>query len=247
MPWWPGWNSVEGAAKWGNVFFWAGIACLILLAATEIISKMYGSRKDELVAIADSARLAEQQKKSHEIAERHSTEVRELKAQHASDAEKLQAQVGEAAKKVGEATKKVAELEKGQADRGLDEPQRKALIKALSPFRGQNVRVVAVLGSDDALAYAHAFVSVFKAAGWNVNPSSPSQAVYDRNPVGLEATLNEQEVAAGAVPESYEALLAVLGRLGLANPKVAYMNSQAPKGFIEFRVGSKATAGAKVP
>src|ERR1019366_5108020 len=24
MSWWPGWNSIEGAAKWGDIFFWAG-------------------------------------------------------------------------------------------------------------------------------------------------------------------------------------------------------------------------------
>src|SRR5260370_17502073 len=32
MSWWPGWNSIEGAAKWGDMFFWAGFALLVLLA-----------------------------------------------------------------------------------------------------------------------------------------------------------------------------------------------------------------------
>ena len=34
MSWWPGWNSIEGAAKWGDIFFWAGFALLVLLVAT---------------------------------------------------------------------------------------------------------------------------------------------------------------------------------------------------------------------
>src|SRR6266851_3837221 len=51
MTWWPGWNSIEGAAKWGDIFFWAGFAFLVLLAGCEIISKVYGWRKDTLIAM----------------------------------------------------------------------------------------------------------------------------------------------------------------------------------------------------
>ena len=51
MSWWPGWNSIEGAAKWGDLFFWAGFAFLVLLAGCEVLSKVYGWRKDALVAM----------------------------------------------------------------------------------------------------------------------------------------------------------------------------------------------------
>ena len=53
MTWWPGWNSIEGAAKWGDIFFWAGFACLVLLAGCEILSKVYSWRKDTLLAMRD--------------------------------------------------------------------------------------------------------------------------------------------------------------------------------------------------
>jgi hypothetical protein len=53
MSWWPGWNSIEGAAKWGDIFFWAGFAFLVLLAGCEILSKAYGWRKDTLIAMRD--------------------------------------------------------------------------------------------------------------------------------------------------------------------------------------------------
>src|ERR1700681_3692851 len=49
MTWWPGWNSIEGAARWGDIFFWAGFAFLVLLAGSEILSKVYGWRKATLV------------------------------------------------------------------------------------------------------------------------------------------------------------------------------------------------------
>jgi hypothetical protein len=53
MTWWPGWNSIEGAAKWGDIFFWAGFALLVLLAGCEILSKVYGWRKDTLIAMRE--------------------------------------------------------------------------------------------------------------------------------------------------------------------------------------------------
>src|SRR6202163_1377813 len=53
MSWWPGWNSIEGAAKWGDIFFWAGFAFLVLLAGCEVLSKVYGWRKDTLIAMRD--------------------------------------------------------------------------------------------------------------------------------------------------------------------------------------------------
>src|ERR1700686_2012970 len=53
MSWWPGWNSIEGAAKWGDIFFWTGFAFLVLLAGCEILSKVYGWRKDTLIAMRD--------------------------------------------------------------------------------------------------------------------------------------------------------------------------------------------------
>ena len=53
MTWWPGWNSIEGAAKWGDIFFWTGFALLGLLAGCEILSKVYSWRKDTLIAVRD--------------------------------------------------------------------------------------------------------------------------------------------------------------------------------------------------
>src|SRR5579863_3582991 len=53
MSWWPGWNSIEGAAKWGDIFFWTGFAFLALLVGCEVLSKAYGWRKDTLIAMRD--------------------------------------------------------------------------------------------------------------------------------------------------------------------------------------------------
>jgi hypothetical protein len=54
----PGWNSVEGASWWHDAFWWLGIVCLVLLAASEIIAKSYTDRKDVLIAEAQQKREA---------------------------------------------------------------------------------------------------------------------------------------------------------------------------------------------
>src|SRR6202163_1095009 len=69
MTWWPGWNSIEGAAKWGDIFFWAGFALLILLAGCEILSKVYGWRKDTLIAMRDDLIAVAQEARGRHDAE----------------------------------------------------------------------------------------------------------------------------------------------------------------------------------
>src|SRR5262249_39283512 len=92
MSFMPGWNSIEGSARWGDIFFWTGFACLLLLAGSIVLSKLYGWRKDALItvreqlaAIAADARL-EQQRRELE-AERTSALPQEQPAQQYHDVE----------------------------------------------------------------------------------------------------------------------------------------------------------------
>src|SRR3974390_1379287 len=58
MNWLPGWSSIEGAAKWGDIFFWAGFAFLALLIGCEVLSKVYSWRKDSLLVLRDGQVVA---------------------------------------------------------------------------------------------------------------------------------------------------------------------------------------------
>jgi hypothetical protein len=53
MTWLPGWNSIEGSARWGDIFFWTGSAFLLLLASCIVLSKLYGWRRDALIVRRD--------------------------------------------------------------------------------------------------------------------------------------------------------------------------------------------------
>jgi hypothetical protein len=73
MTWWPGWDSIASAGYWSHFWFWFGIACLFALGASEIVSHIYGLRKDELVAVAESE--AATQRRSNETAAKQKSDA----------------------------------------------------------------------------------------------------------------------------------------------------------------------------
>jgi hypothetical protein len=254
MPWLPGWNSVEGAAKWENICFWAGIVCLVLLAVFEIISRVYSTRKDKLVAIAEDARVGQQQKKESQAEIRHATELATLKSQQSASALKLQgeqsagvlelkreqsATVATLHNQLAQADEKLADLKKRESPRHLGEHEKAVLVEAISPFRGQKVSVVAVIGGDDALSFAGDFVNVFRSAHWDVlSGEHPSQAVFSPvNPEGVEVTINKEDTDSEEVLKPAAALVRALGQLSLAKPKDVFVNTTVQRGTIQFIVG----------
>jgi hypothetical protein len=176
MTWWPGWDSIANTGWWSHFWFWFGIACLFALGASEVVSHVYGLRKDELVTAA----------------ERAATEQRERDADAAEARRK--AEVEAVQQKLSEADKKVSDLQKSTTHRRLTADQKQALKTALEPFAGRKVSVTTVMGSDDGLAFADDFVEVFRAARWNVDGSSPSQSVFTITQIGLEPTMNDRRL-----------------------------------------------------
>jgi predicted DNA binding CopG/RHH family protein len=51
MNWLPGWNSIENAGWWSSLYFWIGIVCLIASVSSSVLTYIYSSRRESLVAI----------------------------------------------------------------------------------------------------------------------------------------------------------------------------------------------------
>lgn len=216
------WNSIESVSKWESFFWWSGIVCLILLAATEIISHyVFGGRKEHLVAMRERA-VAEQQRQAIENADaRHADEVSKLK------------------KKTEEAERKIGAFQRQQADRQLPAAQRNALIQALSSFRGQRITVVCLMGDAEGCQFAEAFKAVFIASGWDCVGVNQS-VITGRQPVGIETTVNQTEAEAGRIPRAADVLVRTLMSLGLVKQEI-FGHNEVPAGQIQFRVGRKPT------
>src|ERR1700692_1103838 len=218
MSYLPDWDSIESTSRWSDFLFWAGIVCLVLLAATEVASHIYGSRSSFLSG--EAAQHSEDQRKQDE----QSAETRRK-----AEVEALQKQLAEADKKAATALQQ-------QVPRHLTDAQKQTLIATLSPFAGQEVQVATPWGDGEAKDFAEDFMAVFKAANWNTL-DSPSMAAYSKDPGGLEVILSATEIAAGKVLRSADALMKALNNLGL-EPKGLNDPSVRVR-LIDFRVGHK--------
>lgn len=200
MTWLPGWDSADSAGFWSNFWFWVGIVCLFVVGAAEIVSHIYGLRKDGLIA-----------DKLVSLA-RQSSEVEELQNK---------------AEKSGTS---VTEAHKAAPPKVLTPQQQHTLIAALSPFAGQQVRVVALVGSDDGLV--DDFIQVFRAAKWHVDPASPSHVVLAKRLFGLQPTVS----VGGTDPPAFAVLIDTLSALGLG-PNTGFADQQTPAGAIDMKIG----------
>ena len=267
MTWLPGWNSIEGATKWGDIFFWAGFAFLVLLVGCEILSKVYAWQKDALVAMHGDQLVV--------AAETHAKQVEQELAdaqarQEAAVAEALRARNAEIeAQKKAEpppppapaptpAPQEEAKAQPPQqqatteplgrtseqvarlqerSPRGLTEGQKKSIIGLLSPFRGQKFSVVCIAGDAEGKNIAEEVVGVLRAAGWEYPESGVAEATYNKEPIGLSLMVNAAQITTPSVLRPVAMLVKALADAGLMQRNGALADPNIPRDRIEVRVG----------
>jgi hypothetical protein len=251
MSWWPGWNSIEGAAKWGDIFFWAGFAFLVLLAGCEILSKVYGWRKDTLIAmrgdligVAEHSRTKQTDQERIEAQERHDAQIAAARAPEA-EAEKtepepqprsLSQQSAREAEPIARTSEQVARLQE-RSPRGLTEAQKKAIIGLLSPFRGQKFSVVCIAGDPEGKSIAEEIVNVLRAAGWDFPEGGVGEATYNKEPIGLSLMVNAGQITTPSVLRPVALLVKALADAGLMQRNGALADPNIPRDRIEVRIG----------
>jgi hypothetical protein len=218
----PDWNSIESTSRWSDILFWAGIICLVLLAATEVASHIYGSRSSFLSG--EAARHAEDQRKQDE----DSAETRRK-----TEVERLQ-------KQLTDADKKVVELQAGQADRHLSAEQRQTILAAIAPHPGQIVDLVAVATNGEAYRYAQEFAAIFQAAGWQIVNGGISQAIYTGDVVGITVTISAANGAAHQAPIGAARLIQTMVGLGLITE--GFSGPEVQGDNVQVRIGRKPPA-----
>jgi len=217
----PGWGSLESTAHWYWGFHVAGLLFILLLALSEILAFIYSKRADTLRGIAESARAEKRQQEMDEA---------KAKAVHVAEVEALK-------KEMGQGERRTVAIQREPTDRQLSPAQGHALIQALSPFRGQKIRVVCTANDAEGCRFAEAFKAVFVASGWNCE--GVHQAAYTRSdPVGIEVTVNQAEGQAGRIPRPADMLIKALIVLGVSGQEI-FADPAVPAGQIDFRVGRR--------
>jgi hypothetical protein len=223
----PNWNSIESSARWSDILFWVGIICLILLAVAEIGSHIYGSRSSFLVE--EAARLAGIQRTRDEDA---------AKKQRDEEAVQLRERLAAAQRAAAEATEKAARVEASQADRRLSDEQKRVILAAISPYPGQKVDLVAVMGDGEAFKYAQDFLGIFNAANWDIG--GINQAVYNGQVLGVTVSISKTHGERNTAPVGAGHLMMALIELGII--KEGFSDAAVIEDNVQVRIGRKPPA-----
>jgi hypothetical protein len=258
MNWWPGWNSIEGAAKWGDIFFWVGFAFLILLVGCEILSKVYGWRKDTLVAMRNDLVVvaADMRTKQAEqdLADGQARQEAAIAAarEREAEAEKALSEPPPApptpapapedqpapppVDPLARSSEQVARQQE-RSPRGLTEGQKKSIVGLLSAFRGQKFSVVCIAGDAEGKSIAEELVTVLRAAGWDFPESGVAEATYSKEPLGVSLMVNSGQITTPSVLRPVAMLVKALADAGLMQRNGALADPNIPRDRIEVRVG----------
>lgn len=226
---WPEWIDIGEYQLRGRFVAVGGAVAVTLLLAVQALAYGYGRRQDALMAEAQKSSAAEIAKLNRQVqARRLETPSHFLKEN------------SDLRQRLIDAQNKVAMLERGQMHKRLTPEQKRFLIEALRPFAGQQVSIASIRGDDDGEMLAQDFVSVFDAAGWDHHgKAGVSTQQWDRDPVGVEVALNEDDARSGQISGGVGALINSIRQLGLVYDGTIYMDNEVPAGQALVKVGKK--------
>jgi multidrug efflux pump subunit AcrA (membrane-fusion protein) len=223
----PGWDSLESVKAINYSLHVAALVFIALIALSEIMAFVYAERHDTLAELRNSAATFNREQIISETERRYAAEIGNLKNQ-----------LADAKNRLAEAESRVEEAARKQASRHLTDGEKRALVDALSQFRGYKVKIFCIAGDAEGKAYAEDFASVFAQAGWDYGGGDGvNESRFDKDPVGIEITLNAAQVAAGKIPRAAETLGRTLSSLGLAVG--GFRSPDVPPDTIEIRIGQR--------
>ncbi|MBM3530998.1 MAG: hypothetical protein FJX62_23210 [Alphaproteobacteria bacterium] len=233
---WPDQLTFAGMRLRGDIVAVAAAAAVAILIGAQVVAFAYGQRKDMLAETAVAARAQQALKPLADRGARQETEVAKLH-QLLRDSER---KLNEAEAELSAAMAKIAKFEFVQASKRLSDDEKAVLVAALKPFAGQRVTVASIRDDEDGKAFAEDVIAVLEAAGWDHGGDAGIMfRQWDRDPVGIEVTLNETDARAGRISEGTKMLVNVVREFGLAADNTVYLNGEVPEGAVEVRVGRK--------
>jgi hypothetical protein len=192
------------------------------------------NRTTEQAAARHAAEVKDLRQRLHQTESRRVASVESLRWELKQAEGRSAAAIEKLERALKQAERKIASF---QFKRRLSIEEKFALIDALSPFAGQRVSITAIDGDEDGRGFAADFAEVFEAAGWE-HPAVTFRR-WDRDPVGVEITLNEQDGRAGRVNVAVGALINITRKLSLTDGNTIYMNGDVPPGQVEIKIGKK--------
>ena len=188
----------------------------------------------QAAAARHAAEIADLQHRLRQTESRRTASVESLRWEVKQTEARSEATISRLERQLGQVERRLASLTQ---QRRLTANEKDSLVEALRPYAGQKVTIAAIAGDEDDKVYAGDFVEVLQAAGW-AHPDVTYRH-WDRDPVGVEITLNESDGRAGRVNVAIGALINVVRKLGLTDGNTIYMNGEIPAGEALIKIGKK--------
>ncbi len=135
--------------------------------------------------------------------------------------------------------KRLDECLRTMADRHLTDAQKATVWAAISTLPGHKVSIWIPLGNSEAKGFAMDFVDLFRKAKWTgLEGAGLGQGIYDKDPVGIEVTVNDNDARTGKVPPDAVMLVHTFVELGLAANTI-FANREVPTGETQIKIGLK--------
>lgn len=140
--------------------------------------------------------------------------------------------------KLEEIQKGVEDIRQTTARRHLSGAQKESIAKTLLSLAGHKVSVDCIMGDTEGKDFALDFVEAFRKAQWiGVEGGGVSQAVYDRDPTGVQIEVSSDDVDANTVPLEAQAIFqAIKMATGVETPGT---RAKIPKGEVHLVIGKK--------
>ena len=205
----PGWNSLEAVGSIGHSLHMTAMVVLALLVVAEGLALVYDDRKYALVGAAEREIMITHDQEELAVTERHHNEIVVLQ-------------------------RDLEEAQRQQASLRLTTIGQQALLDAVSPFPGQQIEIVSMLGDPEGQQFANDFASVAQQAGWNAT----NEAALATNPSGIEVLYREPPV--GEVPPpALAALVDVLVDLRILPARSVTICEEVASEVIRLVVGTR--------
>src|SRR5437868_7657707 len=208
----PGWNSLEAVGSIGHSLHMTAMMVLALLVVAEGLALIYDDRKYALVGAAErEITVSRDQEGLLAVTERHHNEIAALQ-------------------------RELEEAQRQQASLRLTTIGQQTLLDAVSPFPGQQIEIVSILGDLEGQQFANDFASVAQQAGWNA--TRINEAALATNPSDIEVLYREPPV--GEVPPpALAALVDVLMDLHILPARSVTICEEVAAEVIRLMVGTR--------
>jgi hypothetical protein len=190
----PGWNTVEGADKWGNIFTILGLVALAALVLFDVLAFLYGRRERDLITTRDAGIAAQRESQQQEERQRGAGVVGDLQ-RRLHDAEQKH---NAASAQLKESAKEIETLKEQRVPRHLtaDQINRLAAILAkVEPPPGIDIQ--SVMTNAESNQFADDFVKALNKGGWNLRPDDVTIALFSTDVVGISVAVRNRDDVQG--------------------------------------------------